>query len=89
MNKTLSKTITNRSRLRNKFIKNPTPENNTNYTKFRNCCTGLSTKEKNPIIITWTLNLLRITENSGKRLNLSFRKNTSVVKVLPLLKENI
>ena len=54
MNKTLSKAIMTRSRLCNRFIKNPSPQNKTNYTKFRNYCTGLSTKEKHPIIITWT-----------------------------------
>ena len=50
MNKTLSKAIMTRSRLRNKFIKNPTQENKINYTKFRNYCTGLSRKEKNILL---------------------------------------
>ena len=43
MNKTLSKAVMTRSRLRNKFIKNSTSEN---YTKYRNYCTGLFTKVK-------------------------------------------
>ena len=46
MNKTLSKAVMTRSRLRNKFLKNPTPENKASYTKFRNYCTGLFRKEK-------------------------------------------
>ena len=46
MNKTLSKAVMTRSRLRYKFIKNPTPENKSNYTKCRNYCTGLFRKVK-------------------------------------------
>ena len=46
MNKTLSKVVMTRSRLRNKFLKNPTDENRTNYTKYRNYCTSLFRKEK-------------------------------------------
>ena len=46
MNKTLSKAVMTRSRLRNKFTKNPTPENKSNYTKYRNYCTGLFRKIK-------------------------------------------
>ena len=45
MNKTLSKAVMTRSRLRNKFTKNPTLENKVNYTKFRNYCTGLFRRE--------------------------------------------
>ena len=46
MNKTLSKAVMTRSRLRNKFTKNPTAENKSNYTKYRNYCTGLFRKVK-------------------------------------------
>ena len=35
-----------RSRLRNKFIRNPIHENKVNYTRYRNYCTGLFRKEK-------------------------------------------
>ena len=45
MNKTLSKAVMNRSRLRNKFIKNPSLENKVTYTRYRNYCTGLFRKE--------------------------------------------
>ena len=40
MNKILAKTVMTRSRLRNKFIRNPTPENRKKYTKCRNYCYG-------------------------------------------------
>ena len=46
MNKTLSKAVMTRSRLKNKFIKNPNEMNKVNYTKYRNYCTGLFRKEK-------------------------------------------
>ena len=46
MNKTLSKAVMTRSRLRNKFIRNPIHENKVNYTRYRNYCTGLFRKEK-------------------------------------------
>ena len=46
MNKTLSKAIMTRSRLRNKSIKNPSPKNKSNYTRYRNYCTRLIRKEK-------------------------------------------
>ena len=46
MNKTLSKAVMTRSRLRNKFLRNPNEVNKVNYTKYRNYCTGLFRKEK-------------------------------------------
>ena len=46
MNKTLSKAVMNRSRLRNKFLKNPSNVNKIKYTKYRNYCTSLFKKEK-------------------------------------------
>ena len=54
MNKTLSKAVMTRSRLRNKFNKNPSTENKLAFTRYRNYCTGLFRKEKNLFIITWT-----------------------------------
>ena len=50
MNKTLSKAVMTRSRLRNKFRKNPNEVNKVNYTKYRNYCTGLFRKEKSHTI---------------------------------------
>ena len=46
MNKALSKAVMTRSRLRNKFVKNPSNENKVAYTRYRNYCTGLFRKEK-------------------------------------------
>ena len=46
MNKTLSKAVMTRSRLRNKYLKNSNNTNKLNYTKYRNYCTKLFRKEK-------------------------------------------
>ena len=46
MNKTMSKAIMTRSRLKNKFLKNPTEENKVNYNKQRNYCVNLLCKIK-------------------------------------------
>ena len=46
MNKTLSKAVMTRSRLRNKFLKNPNNVNRAGYTKYRNYCTRLFKKVK-------------------------------------------
>ena len=61
MNKVLAKAVMTRSRLRNKFTRNPTPENRTNYTKYRNYCTALFRKEKKSYYNN--LDLKRITDN--------------------------
>ena len=50
-----------RSRLRNKFNRNPTPENRTNYTKYRNVYTSLFRKEKKSYYNN--LDLKHITDN--------------------------
>ena len=46
MNKSLSKAVMTRSRLRNKFLKSPSHDNEYNYKKQRNYCTSLFRKEK-------------------------------------------
>ena len=46
MNKKLSKVVMTRSRLRNKYTKNPTKENEINYKKHRNYCVNLFKREK-------------------------------------------
>ena len=46
MNKTLSQAIMQRTKLRNKFLKDPTKHNKISYTKQRNWCVLLLRKEK-------------------------------------------
>ena len=49
MDKTLSKVIIQRSKLRNIFLKNRTEENRNNYAKQRNVCVTLLRKSKREI----------------------------------------
>ena len=46
MSKTLSQAIMQRTKLRNKFLKDPTEHNKVSYTKQRNWCVSLLRKEK-------------------------------------------
>ena len=46
MNKALSKAIMQRTKLRNKFLKDPSAENKFSYNKQRNWCVSLLRKEK-------------------------------------------
>ena len=47
MNKTISKAIMNRSRLRNRFIKNPNEVNQNNYKRQRNYVVNVLRREIN------------------------------------------
>ena len=61
MTKTLSKAIMNRSRFKNRFLKNPNKENELKYKKQRNYCVGLLKKEKKKYFSS--LNIDNITNN--------------------------
>ena len=61
MNKTLQKAVMNRSRLRNRFLKNKTDENKIAYTKQRNFCVSLFRKEKKKYY--YNLNPKKIADN--------------------------
>lgn len=50
MNKELNKAIMTRSRLRNKYLKNKSDENETAFKKQRNKCVKLVQKVKKPTI---------------------------------------
>ena len=52
MNKTLNKSVMDRSRLKNKYLKNNTQENWLAYKKQRNSCVSLFRKEKKVFIST-------------------------------------
>ena len=77
MNKSLHKAVMTRSRLRNKFLKNPSNANKINYTKYRNYCTELFEKEKKLFIIILILNPFQTIEHFGKLLNLCSLINIS------------
>ena len=61
MTKALSKAVMDRTRLRNKFLKNPTNQNRLSYTKQRNFCLSLLRKEKKEHFAN--LNEMDITDN--------------------------
>ena len=61
MAKTLSKAIMQRTRLRNKFLKNPTNQNRLSYTEQRKFCLSLPRKEKKEYFAN--LNEKDITDN--------------------------
>ena len=67
MNKVLSKAVMNRSRLRNKFTKDPTIDNEKSYKKQRNYCVNLFKKEKNIFSKTLIQQKLQIIKDSGKQ----------------------
>ena len=61
MNKALSKAIMQRTKLRNKFLKDPSAENKFSYNKQRNWCVSLLRKEKKKYFAN--LNEKDITDN--------------------------
>ena len=75
MTKTLSKSNTDRTRLRNNFLKNPTVANRLAYTKQRNFYVSLLRKVKGNILQTLTKRISLIAGTFGKPSNLfSMRK---------------
>ena len=84
MNKTLSKAVMTRSRLRNKFTKNPIPENKYNYTKYRNYCTGLFRKIKKSYYNNLDVKLIMDNRKFWKAVKPLFSlKNILVITRLP------
>ena len=63
MNKKLSKAFMSRSRLKNRFSKNPNKENKINYNKQRNYCVNLLRKVKRNYYSN--LNIKNITDNKN------------------------
>ena len=55
MTKNLKKEMMNRSRLRNKYLRNSSEENKLAYNKQRNICTSLLKKKRNHVLKTWIL----------------------------------
>ena len=74
MNTALRKSIMTRSRLKNKYTKNPTAENLRKYKKQRNYCVNLVKKSKKEYYRS--VNTKIVSETFGKILNHSFPRNT-------------
>ena len=75
MNKILSQAIMQRTKLRNKFLKDSIEHNKISYTKQRNWCVSLLRKKKKEYFAN--LNEKDIIDNKkfGKLVSLSFQKN--------------
>ena len=81
MTKTLSKSNTDRTRLRNNFLKNPTVANRLAYTKQRNFYVSLLRKVKGNILQTLTKRISLIAGTFGKPSSLfSMRKINQMKK---------
>ena len=76
MNKALSKPIMQRTKLRSKFLKDPSAENKFSYNKQRNWCVSLLRKVKNKYFAT--LNEKDITDNKkfGQTIRLFLSEKT-------------
>ena len=76
MTKALSKSIMERTRLRNAFLKNPTVANKLAYTKQRNFCVSLLRKVKREYFAN--LNEKNITDNKSRE-KITLVKNEEVI----------
>ena len=87
MNKTLSRAIMNRSRLKNRFLKNPNNENELNYKKQRNYCVNVLNKAKKKYFNS--LNNRNISNNKEfwKVVKPFFSEKTTINRII-LLVEN-
>lgn len=80
--KTLSKEIMNRTRSRERFLKNPNAENKKSYNKQRNLCDSLLRIEKRKYIAKRMKTELQITKHFNKLLKLFFIINLNIKKEL-------
>ena len=80
MNKILSKAIMLRTNPRNKFLKNRSNENKTNYVKQRNHCVSLLRKTKREYYSNLDEKKSAITRHFGKLLNQCYPRKSSPTK---------
>ena len=88
MTKKLKKEIMNRSRLRNKFLKNSSEENKLAYNKQRNICTSLLKKEKK--IYFENIDTSHVTDNKmfWKTIKPMFSKKCTSKESITLVKDD-
>ena len=85
MNKTLSKAIMTRSRLRNKFLKNPNVINKINYNKHRNFCVNLLRKEKKKYFDNIDVSLITDNKQFWKTIKPLFSDKHNISKKINLI----
>ena len=88
MTKNLKKEMMNRSRLRNKYLRNSSEENKLAYNKQRNICTSLLRKEKKSYFEN--LDTSRITDNKmfWKIIKPMFSKKCTMKEKITLVKND-
>ena len=88
MNKILSKAIMTRSRLRNKFLKNPNEINKINYSKQRNYCVNLLRKEKKKYYNNIDLKLITDNKHFWKTIKPLFSDKHNISRKITLIEED-
>ena len=88
MNKTLSKAFTKRSRLKNKFNKDPNDANKVAFKKQRNFCVSLLKKEKKNYYNNLDINILNDDRTFWKRINPLFSDKDKTLPKYIILIEN-
>ena len=90
MNKTLSKAIMNRSRLKNKYHNNPNALNKANYNKQRNYCVNVLRREKKKYYGSLNINTFTDNKKFWNTINPFFsEKNTLSRKITLIENETI
>ena len=87
MFRVLSKAITNRSRLRNKFLKNPNDTNKMAYKRHRNYCVNLLRREKKRYYGNLDFKLITDNKKFWKTMKPFFSEKNSAEKKIVLLNE--
>ena len=85
MNKTLSKAIMTRSRLRNKFLKDPSSSNRANYNKQRNFCVKLLRNTKRNYYNNLDLKLITDNKMFWKTIKPLFSDKTKACQKMTLV----
>ena len=88
MNKTLSKAIMNRSRLRNNFLKNPNSNNKAIYNKHRNYCVNLLRKEKKKYYNNLDMKLITDNKMFWKTIKPLFSDKNTIGSKITLIDNN-
>ena len=88
MTKSLTKAIMNRSRLKNKFIKNPDSNNRSIYNKHRNFCVNLLRKEKKKYYNNLDLKLITDNTKFWKTIKPLFSDKNNICRKITLIEKN-
>ena len=89
MSRLLSKAIMTRTRLRNKFLKNPNEVNKSNYSKHRNYCVNLLRKEKKNYFNNIDLKLLIGNKKFWKTIKPLFSEKQNTSRKITLIDDDI